>query len=269
MFENILNIISSVMACLGCILVLTATISLARRRFYEPLQDRKMWIIALCMFACAIFLFSPTKSTSRTVKASIASVEMATRRTAYAKNAKINCVVQNASGDTIAEADYLYAMESGTHSCRITVKSGEEVFRGAKNLSLLNGGFTDDGFTKSVESRKDKIDTYHFYKNFKQIISKKREILKNYALNLDAETPITSTDKALTEAELANIKAQNDKLISLYRRKLTLYQWEEVYHVDSNGYLVGWEIFCEVKNPDHKRETQRWIYTVNEIVKSR
>ena len=269
MFQSTLNIIASICGCLACFLVLAATISLARRRFYAPMEDKQLSIAALVLFLAAIVLFNPTKSTGREVKASIAAVEMAARRTAYAKSATIVCEVQNASGEPIAQAQYAYERDGEEQSYSMTVQSGEQILRGGHALTLLETGFVDDGFTSAQESRKDDVDSYHFYKNFKQIFSKKRDIVQLYLRNLNAALPVENGGMALTQAELAQMEKQNDAAAGLYRRGLSLYQWEELYHVDAAGYLIGWEYFCDVKTPDGTREQQRWVYTVQDIVKNK
>ncbi|MEG0179629.1 MAG: hypothetical protein RR508_05150 [Oscillospiraceae bacterium] len=269
MIESIINIIAAILACLGCVLVLTATINLARRRFFAPEKDKKIWIIAVSLLCVSALIFSPTKSINRDVKQALASVNMAVRRTAYAKSATVTCQKLNMSGDVLSSCEYLYTRTQNEHRYTVTDTNGENVWKGEDTISLFENGFVDTGYGRVDEKVLKDGQTFHFLKNLKQLTAQKRIVLSNMQKTLDAKIPVFKNGKAMTEAEQAAIQRENAAICKAYKKCLKIYQWEETYKVDKSGYISEWEIFCDAKDKDGKRVQCRYVYKVTEIVKDK
>lgn len=267
--QIIINIIAAIFACIGCALVLLATISLARRRFFEPWLDKKLWITAVVLLCAAALAFNPTKSTNREVKQALSTVDMAVRRTAFAKELTITAQKKDSGGEVLAECEYVYTRTQNERHYSLTDAGLAQPWRGEERLSLLEKGLLDTGYGRVDESANQSGYTYRFLKTLKQLSTQKRIVLDNMRATLNAQIPVFMDGKAITEAQQQAMQAQNDAVCAAYDKHLQIYQWEEEYTLDKSGYLSSWQVFCDARDSSGVRVQRYYVFTVTDIEKDR
>lgn len=236
MYE-IFNIIAAILLCAGCFLVLWATISLARRRFYDLWHDKKQIIIALCCFLAAALIFVPTKSSSRSVKQALSSISMAITRTQIDADSVLKCTVTTTAGTEIGSAKYeIIAFDYGEDKAyAFTLKQFENgVF--PTHITLFADNIKDTVYNKATENRSTDKTSFILEKGLKSVFAQKgkiKEAFKNGYLGAD------------------------ENFLKQFSSKAAVYQWIETYNIDKSG-LTGFQIYFNGK--DHRGKATESIY---------
>lgn len=236
MYE-VFNIIAAILLCIGCFLILWATISLARRRFFNFWHDKKQIIIALCCFLAAALIFVPTKSSSREVKQALSSIAMAITRTEINPQSVLKCTITTTAGTEIGSAKYeAVVFDDGVNKAyAFALKQWENgVF--PTHINLYTNNIKDTVYNKATENRSSNKTSFVLEKGLKSVFGQKgkiKEILKKGYLGAD------------------------DNFLKQFNSKASVYQWVETYNIDKSG-LTGFQIYFNGK--DHEGRAKQLIY---------
>lgn len=243
--SELLNIASAILLCVGCFLVLWATISLARRRFFEPWLDKKQIIVALCCFVLAGIIFVPIKSSNRHVKQALSNITAAISRTDLDANTRLKATVKTTSGTIIAKAEYIATIFEDEYNKEVAFSlDGIDNPTFPKIINIFANNIQDTVYARVTENRHtNKTTTYTFEKGLKSIFAQKNIIIRAHE-SLSATTAFADTLKG-------------------FKKNGAVYQWVENYNIDKNG-LNSFEIFFNGK--DHEGKTVELIYLF-ELVK--